>query len=131
VPELEVCYKQAYADQLAGKIKDTMSFWEEVNRNRLVLQLLDFIPKESAATSLPEGYSRETNPTAETFWEVGNTGDVTNIPQIKKFIFDKLLSTESSFRAVYGACHNFNRLAAKMEAMADNSDFWLPTKAPS
>ena len=44
---------------------------------------------------------------------------------------EKVLATEifSSVTAVAGS--RFNRLVAKMEAMADDSDFWLETGEPS
>lgn len=135
--EVDTCFKQVYSDWKAGNIKDMTSYYEQVNRYRLVLQLLEYrtAPRDGApgmTEQLPDGYSAETNPGAEAFWEGTPTeGAVTNLPDIEKHVTTKLLTTETHFRAVSSACHQFNRLAARLEAMADNSDFWQPTKSPS
>jgi hypothetical protein len=50
---------------------------------------------------------------------------------IEDYIFANVLKTEAMFRVVNTACNQFNRLVARLEAMADDSDFWRPTEEQS
>jgi hypothetical protein len=135
--ELDTLYKQAYQDRSMGRIIEERDFWERLNRYRLFLQLCSMRSNggpEGFQHDLPDGLSKETNPDAEGVWyrpddNVQLEPGETMLPQIESFIVAKVLKSDSVFRAVHAACNEFNRVVAKMEAMADNQDFWRPTEA--
>ena len=127
--EVDIIYSQAYSDKDSGKITTDVDFWELLNRNRLFLQLSSLKGDGIAQPDLPDGYSPETNPSAEAYWK---TEDGTpSLTEIEEYLVTNLLKTEFLFRTVNNACNQFNRLVAKMEAMADNSDFWNATEEQS
>jgi hypothetical protein len=133
--EIEAVFRQAYLDDRAGKLPTKADYWEAVNRYRLYLQLtsLSAPGPDGFVHELPDGLSEETNPDATACWkpveplEPGQTA----LPMIEDFVIGNVLKTELLFRTVHVACNEFNRLVAKLEAMADNSDFWKPTGEPS
>lgn len=136
--EVEVVYQQAYLDRKSEKAVEEVDYFEMLNRYRFILQIASVRAAEAGGMvhNLHEGYSQATNPSAATHWvspeqaaefEEGQTG----LPTIEQWVLDEVLSTEPLFRAVNNACNQFNRLVIKMEALADNSDFWRPTGAPS
>lgn len=128
--EVEAVYAQAFKERQSGRFGDNqLDFWELINRYRLFLQLLSVRSGATGLVELPEGLSKETNPSAQSFWECD--ADEDRIAKIEEYITDNVLKTEAVFRVVNNACNQFNRLVAKMEAMADNSDFWSPTEVPS
>lgn len=136
--ELDVIYKQAYADRQAGKLPGEIDYWERVNRYRLMLQLQCFktFGAKGFVKDLPDGYSKTANPSCTGVWvneerEAQLLPDETGIPAIEQWIVEEVLKTEAVFRVVNNTCNQFNRLVAKMEAMSDNSDFWNPTGEPS
>lgn len=132
--EIDKVYSQAYKDRQDGKLPNELDYWERVNRYRLMLQLQSFRSTGANGFSkdLPDGYSQASNPTATGFWVTAEQegqmapGD-TGLPDIEAWMIDEVLKTEAVFRIVNNACNQFNRLVARLEAMADNSDFWKPT----
>jgi hypothetical protein len=85
---------------------------------------------------LPDGYSKTTNPDCDRVLGRPRAGGraragPSGLPAIEDWIVDNVLKTEAVIRVVNTACRDFNRLVARMEAMADNSDFWNPTGAQS
>jgi hypothetical protein len=135
--EIDVIYRQAYQDRRLGQINTDNDFWERINRFRLFLQLQSMRTQgdlNGFSHDLPDGLSKETNPGAVGFWTSPDdalTQDETTLPHIEKWITENVLRNEAIFRVVSQAANQFNRVAAKMEAMADNSDFWQPTEAQS
>jgi hypothetical protein len=134
--EIDVVYRQAWRDRDAGRVVTEIDYWERTNRYRLFLQLscLKSPGPDGFVHDLPDGLSREANPGCTATWNVdGSAVDVgeTPLPLIEEYVVENVLKTEHVFRVVNNACNQFNRLVAKMEAMADNTDFWRPTEAPS
>ncbi len=136
--ELDVVSKQAYKDRQEGKLPNELDYWEQVNRYRLMLQLQGFHSASPGGfhKDLPDGYSKSTNPMCTGTWvneeREGELGlNETGIPMIEQWIIEEVLKTEAVFRIVNNTCNQFNRLASRMEAMADNSDFWIPTEGQS
>lgn len=135
--ELDIVYRQTYADRITAKFETGLDYYERLNQYRTMLQLCDF---RSAAGEvihdLPDGYSRSTNKHATGVWvsderEAELPHDETDLPAIEQYLTENVLAGETLFKVVSNACHQFNRLVAKMEAMADNSDFWKPTEGQS
>ena len=54
-----------------------------------------------------------------------------SMEKIQNYINGHVLKTEHLLRAVTFECQKFNRLAAKLEARVDDSDFWKETGQPS
>lgn len=132
--EIDQVYKQAFSDRQDGKLPNELDYYERLNRYRLMLQLQAFRSEGAGGfhKDLPDGYSKGTNTHATGFWltaeqEAELTPGQTALPQIEEWMVDEVLKSENVFRTVNNACSQFNRLVAKMEAMADNSDFWKPT----
>lgn len=137
IGEMDVVYKQAYRDRNAGRLDSEIDFWEMVNRYRLMLQLQSVRGAGGKLLhDLPDAYSLAANPNGTATWVTAEQADAmapdeTGLPDIQTYLLDKVLKTETVFRIVNNACRQFNRLVSKLEAMADNSDFWQPTGEPS
>lgn len=136
--ELDTVYLQVHADLRAGKIQTQDDVYESINRYKLMLQIQEIRSDSLSAfrKDLPDGYSKTKNPNATAFWvtpeqEAGFTADETGLPVIAEYVLENVLKTETIFRVMSGAYHRFNRLVSRLEAMADNSDFWKPTGGPS
>ena len=132
--ELDVIYKQAYKDRQDGKLPNELDYYERLNRYRMLLQLQKFqtVGPNGFVKDLPDGYSEAANPGCTGTWvskenEAKLTPDETGIPVIEEWMVEEVLKSEHVFRLVNVTCNQFNRLVSKMEAMADNSDFWNPT----
>jgi hypothetical protein len=130
--EVEAVYAQAFADQKAGKVTTELDYWEQVNRYRLYLQLqlVRSLGPNKVEHDLPDGLDKNVNSGAEVTWQDNNppvAAGATLLPNIEEYITKKVLPQEAMFRVVNMACNRFNRLVAKLEAMADNSDFWTRT----
>lgn len=134
--EIDVVYKQAWRDRERGVVVTDIDYWERINRYRLFLQLLCL---KSTATGgfihdMPDGLSKETNPGCEATWNLGEMTvdpNETPLPMIEEWIIENVLKTEAIYRVVNTTCNEFNRLVARLEAMADNSDFWRRTEEQS
>jgi hypothetical protein len=128
--ELDAIYADAVHAAKQGSVKTPLDFQEKINRYRLALQI-QAVRGNGLAHALPEGLSPKANPTANDFWEFEDGTEGTNgLHLIEQHVVENVLKTETLFRVVTNHCNKFNRLVAKMEAMADNSDFWKPTGAP-
>jgi hypothetical protein len=130
VKELDLIYAQAHTDFEKGRMTNQLDYWERVNRYRLYLQLASFkslTEPNGFDHELPEGLSAATNSTATTFWDCDEPpAGETVLPQIGDYIIANVLKSEHVYRIVHMACHHFNRVSAKMEAMADHTDFLKP-----
>ncbi len=134
IREIDAVYAQVYRDRDAGKTPTDADFYELVNRYRMFLQLQSLRSRGSSGMDcdLPDGLSPDSNPTATGFWwDKALQPDDTPLPLVQSHIVENVLKTEALFRVINMTCRQFNRTAAKMEAMADNSDFWKPTEAQS
>jgi hypothetical protein len=140
--EIDTVYKQAFSDRALGKLPTEVDFWEKINRYRLFLQLQQLrsngLPDQGGFFhDLPDALSKSTNESGTGFWWKDDDGsyllqqDATPLPRIEEYIIREVLKTEAVFRVVNNTCHQFNRLVAKMEAMAYHSDFWRPTRVQS
>ena len=127
--EMDIIYSQVFSEREAGVVTTVQDYWEKVNRYRLYLQLVYLAAKDGSFTyQLPHGYSEDTNPHAESFYEFEpENPEGTFLPQIENHILENVLRTESIQRSVNTLCARFNRLLAKLEALIDNSDFWKAT----
>lgn len=131
--EIDVIYKQAWRDRETQKILTEIDHWERINRYRLFLQLSSLKSSGSDGFSydLPDGLSKETNPNCEATWNIGENvlhPMDTPLPLIEEWLVQNVLRTEALFRVVNFQCSQFNRLVARLEALADNSDFWKQTE---
>lgn len=138
VRELDVIYAQAYRDRQKNPDLEEVDFWEKVNRYRLFLQIVQFRSDgpNGFLQDMPDGLSKASNEEASAWWwkdedDALLTDGETPLPDVERWIIGNILKTEAIFRIVNNACNNFNRMVAKLEAMADNSDFWKPTEGQS
>lgn len=132
--EIDIVYAQTYADREGGKLGSEVDFWEKINRYRLALQVVSYKSegKNGFFKELPDGYSASANPHATSLYvpaeeEAKLEQGKTALPTILDWFCSDLIKNETVFRIVYNACNQFNRLVSRMEAMADNTDFWKPT----
>lgn len=132
--EIDVVYRQAYLDTKNGDIKESVDYYERLNQYRLYLQIVKIYANVEGGFhhTMNDGYSEFTNPHVGSPWfteeqeaELGS--DVTGLKEIERWMMENVFKTEALFRVVNTECNRFNRLVAKLEAMADNSDFWKPT----
>lgn len=135
--ELDTIYQQTHTELLDGKIKTQDDFLETINRYRLMLQIRKITSPSTMAMNvdLPDGYSKSKNGYASGFWvtedrEAEFSPTETGLPAIEEYMMTNVLKSETLFRVTSVACRQFNRLVAKLEGMADNSDFWKPTAQP-
>lgn len=131
--ELDEIYAQTVSERQRGKVLYAEDQWEQVNRYRSYLQLA-FVRSSAFEHDLPDGYSRETNPHAQAYWEFDPddlAGEPTALPLIEKHLLEHVLVTETFQRTVSRQLAAFNRLVAKLEGLVDNHDFWKRTGAQS
>lgn len=122
--ELDLCYKQAHIDRRAGQFDSPEDFYETVQRYRICLQLVR-IESAEVLHSFPD--------TVEG-WAVGQDVETTKgtiLPTIYESIYGDIVKTESFNRVLGITVSRFNRLLAKMEANADNENFWKGTAQPA
>lgn len=135
VKEIDKIYSAAYAAQQLGEISTAADYYEYINRLRVHIQLLSV--KGTAVAlhhQLPDGLDEQSNKTANEHWETFLKSkkvydEDTNLPlQVQKYVIEHVLATEQLMRVVTFECQKFNRLAAKLEARVDDSDFWKGTE---
>lgn len=138
VKEIDALYEATYAAQKEGLIQTTSDYYEYLNRLRLHLQVVAVTGKKSTLHhKLPDGLDETTNGAAKNTWESFLKKkklfkeDVLLPVQIQEYILSYVLMTEQLLRVVTFECSKFNRLAAKLEARVDDSDFWKGTSQPS
>ena len=138
IKEVDKLYEETYTAQKSGVISTTSDYYEHLNRLRLHLQLVSVEGKSVALHhKLPMSLSTATNKleteTWETFLKEKNIFDEEQglVSQMQGYILDNVLTTEQLLRTVTHECQKFNRLAAKLEARVDDSDFWKETAQPS
>jgi hypothetical protein len=131
--EMDLIYRQVFAERETGEITTIQDYWEKVNRYKLYLQLTYLAAIDGSFThTLPEGYSPEANPHATEYYKFKpDNPDHTYLPEIESYVLEDVLRTETIQRSVNTICSRFNRLVAKLEAMIDNSDFWNATEEQS
>jgi hypothetical protein len=127
IGEIDAVYSQASAESKKGMYATSNDFFERVNRLRLCLQLRA-VRSARGNADLPDGLSAQTNPHAAVHWKGDEPpAGETILPQIEAYVTGHVLTNESAFRVAHQACMRFNRLVAKMEALADSPGFWNPT----
>jgi len=131
--EMDVIYNFVFKQRETGVITTIQDYWEKVNRYRLYLQLTHLSATDGSFThSLPDSYSRETNPYATEFWQFpAYDPDVGYLEQIEEKILKEVLRTETIQRTISTYCARFNRLVSKLEVMIDSPDFWNETEQQS
>ena len=126
--EIDKVFQQAYHEKRRGEILTDMDFYERVNRYRLYLQL-QAVRGPDFAHDFPDGFTPATNPGADGHYTLpadlpeGETG----LRQVEDHVRRTALKTEVMIRTVTVQCRTFNRVVAKLEAFADNPDFWQAT----
>jgi len=132
-PEIDTVFKQVLWERQQGMIATVEDYWEKINRYRLYLQLsrLEGKQPEGFLHDLPDGYTREANPGAVSFWKFECPPEQTGLPLIENWLIANVLRTESLQRVINNQCSQFNRLVARLEALVDNSDFWSKTAEQS
>jgi hypothetical protein len=125
--EVDQIYQQAFYETQNDVLKTQDDFYERVNRLRLFLQVCMLEGPKGVIADLPDGLTKETNPTAEAHYSGTVLEGQTLLPNIERYLLDEVLTTEVLVRAIGNVCSGFNRLIAKMEAMIDNPDFWQAT----
>lgn len=123
--ELDAIYQQAQYELRTGRINDVAALQERLQRYRFYLQLVS-LRSSTFQHVLPDGFTPQTNPHAQTHWEVPDDlpEGCSGLDAVERYIVAHVVKTESLHRTLRNACNQFNRLVAKMEALADNSDFW-------
>ena len=131
--EMDVIYNFVFKQREAGEISTIQDYWEKVNRYRLYLQLTYLSAADGSFThTLPDSYSKETNPHSEEFWLFpAYDPDLGYLDQIEEKILKDVLRTETIQRTISTYCARFNRLVSKLEVMIDNPDFWKETEQQS
>ena len=134
IKEIDRLYADAFEAQKAGKITTASDYYEYLNRLRMNLQILSVKGKQTALHhNLPDGLDSTTNKNASVTWEsyLKEKGvykeDESLALQIQDYVLENVLVTEQLLRVVSFECQKFNRLAAKLEARVDDSDFWKET----
>ena len=127
--EMDVIYNFVFKQRESGLITTIQDYWEKVNRYRLYLQLTYLSSTDGSFThTLPDSYSKETNPHAEEFWQFpAYDPELGYLDQIEEKILKDVLRTETIQRTISTYCARFNRLVSKLEVMIDNPDFWKET----
>ena len=131
--EMDVIYNFVFKQRETGIITTIQDYWEKVNRYRLYLQLMHLSAIDGSFThTLPDSYSRETNPYATEFWQFpAYDPDLGYLEQIEEKILKDVLRTETIQRTISTYCARFNRLVSKLEVMIDSPDFWNETEQQS
>jgi hypothetical protein len=133
--ELDAIFQLAQHQVQQGKIGTQADFMEHIQRWRLMLQITAF-RGDGFTHELPDGLSPSLHPHAKLQWSSCNLpepefpGDV-GILAIEKWLLDNVFRTEPIHRIAMLTCNRFNRFVAKLEALADNADFWRATESQS
>ena len=126
--EIDAVFAQVFRERATGEVKTDMDFYERVNRYRLYLQMSSF-RSSSFQHDFPAGFTPTTAPGADGHYELpanlpeGETG----LRLVEEHVRKTALKTESITRVVTAESRMFNRLVNKLEAFADNPDFWQAT----
>ena len=140
--EIDVLYQETFKAQKMGVITTDHDYYEYLNRLRLYLQLTSLSAQQSALhITLPDGLTKETHPSAESFWDVflkekGCYKEETDngsslVDQIKDYVLTNVLCTEHLHRIVSNTCSKFNRLVVKLEVCVDDPNFMNEIEQPS
>jgi hypothetical protein len=134
IKEIDKLYADTFTAQQEGKISTASDYYEYLNRLRMNVQLVSIKGKKVPLHhSLPTGMDKTTNAQADSHWEdflkeKGSYKEGEGLAlQIQDYVMENVLNTEQLLRIVSFECQKFNRLAAKLEARVDDSDFWKET----
>lgn len=135
IKEIDKLYADTFTAQQEGKISTASDYYEYLNRLRMNVQLVSVKGKKVPLHhSLPTGMDKTANAQADSHWEdflkekgVYTEGEGLAL-QIQDYVMENVLNTEQLLRVVSFECQKFNRLAAKLEARVDDSDFWKETE---
>lgn len=135
IKEIDKLYADTYTAQQEGKIATASDYYEYLNRLRMHVQLVSLKGKKVPLHhNLPEGMDKKTHKSAGSHWEdylkeKGVYKEEEGLAlQIQDYVLENILVTEQLLRVVSFECQKFNRLAAKLEARVDDSDFWKETE---
>lgn len=118
--EVDMCWKQARLDHPSGPTFSEADFLETLQRYLLSLHLVSVTTPQTS----------HKYPTSLTDWGVDDLDlapTETAMPQILAKV-QQTMPSASLFRAIGGKLSQFNRLVAKMEASAENENFWKQTE---
>lgn len=128
--ERDAVQAQVAAEYRAGEFTQAAEYVERVSRYELYLSVRKVTSDSPGLLwDMPAGFTPATNPHAESHWTLpapAGPGD-TGLKAVAEFMLADVLKTASLCSVVTVAAHRFRRLVSKMEAMADNRDFWQPT----
>jgi hypothetical protein len=128
--EMDTIYNVVFQQRESGAVTTIQDYWEKVNRYRLYLQLTYLASSDGSFThTLPDSYSKETNPSGEHFWDfAGIPEDMERFNKVENTLLTDVLRTETIQRTISNYCARFNRLVSKLEVMIDSPDFWSETE---
>lgn len=114
VNENDAVLKQLMKDWNDGKISGPAHSIAEATKYQMVLSLFS-IDTAVGAITLPEFNDYD---------QLMGEGEVTIVPSVVSYIYDKALPTESVRRIVGKAYGSFMDTVSKLEVMAETPDFW-------
>ena len=117
--EADKCYQAVYYLRNQEKVVSPQEFIEMLTRYRLCLQL-KLIRTDETSHEFPTDLSG---------WDFEEDASGTKLPAICDQVFKEVVKNESLLRMVSRCLGDFNRLLAKLEANAQNSDFWKETES--
>lgn len=117
--ELDMCYAQCYIERQQGLLQTENDFWEALTRNRAALQLVD-IRSSQMLHEFPRSVQE---------WGPCPEGEDKHVKYIREEVYNTALRTETMARMALAAVADFNRLLSKLEANANNPDFWEATSS--
>jgi hypothetical protein len=131
IREIDLIYAHVYQLQKDGQVATVEDYYETINRIRVYLQLVSIVGSNSLIhQQFPRGINAQTSPGVTDLWsdklKVTETDQI--LGAIETFVIEQVLKTESLQRAITKACARFNILVAKLEACADDPDFWNETE---
>lgn len=128
--EMDTIYNVVFQQRESGAVTTIQDYWEKVNRYRLYLQLIYLASSDGSFThTLPDSYSKETNPSGDHFWDFsGIPEDMERFSKVENTLLTDVLRTETIQRTISNYCARFNRLVSKLEVMIDSPDFWSETE---
>lgn len=118
--ELDACFYQSaieYRDQ-RGTVKTDSDRWEQATRYQVCLQLQKWV-----------GTTTQEFPTRLADWEGEPAKGETLLPQISAFMLEQVFRSASAYRMALNKVMSFNRLLARLEALAQQPDFSIPTSS--
>ncbi len=115
--EIDACFIQSAIDYRDGEVKSEYDRIEQATRYQVCLQLQRW---SSAASPLELPASLDE-------WPNQAPADGTKLPQIAAYMFKKVFRTSIHYRLALHKVMAYNRLVARLEVLAQQPDFSIPT----